>query len=67
MLYCKECNQVITNKYYKYLWINKRKTDITICQECYIMWYMLKPEQFKINNSKIYKDAYHKLHYGAGA
>ena len=60
VLYCKECNEVITNKYYKYLWINENKTDITICQACYIMWYMLKPEKFKINHPNLYKECYQK-------
>ena len=61
MLFCKECDEVITNKYYKYLWINNRKTDITICQACYVMWYMLRPEHFKIKHPRVYKDARRKL------
>lgn len=61
MLYCKECDEVITNKYYKYLWINNQKTDITICQACYVMWYMLRPEHFKVKHPRVYKDAYRKL------
>ena len=60
MLYCKECNEVITNKYYKYLWINDRKTDITICQACYVMFYMLTPEKFKIKHSRVYKECLQK-------
>lgn len=61
MLYCSSCKDRITNKYYKYLWINEKKTNITICQACYVMWYMLKPEKFKVRHSKEYKDAYRKL------
>ena len=60
VLYCKSCNEVINNKYYKYLWINERKTDITICQACYIMFYMLQPGQFKINHPSLYKECLQK-------
>lgn len=56
MLYCSSCNEVINNRYYKYLWINNKKTNITVCQACYVMRYMLKPWQFKLDHPKIYKN-----------
>ena len=61
VLYCKECKGVITSPRYKYLYINNKKTDIIICVECHMLYYFLKPEQFKINHQSIYKDAYTKL------
>jgi hypothetical protein len=67
VLYCIDCKEVIRSPRYKYLYINNKKTDVIVCVECHMLHYFLKPEQFKINNSKIYKDAYHKLHNGAGA
>ena len=57
MLYCSACKDQIRNKYYKYLWINDRKTDITVCQECYILRYLLKPWLFKKDHPKIYEKA----------
>jgi len=61
MIYCKECKEVIKSPRYKYLYINNKKTDIIICVECHMLHYFLKPEQYKINHPKIYKDAYTKL------
>jgi len=56
MLYCFACKEKIKVKYYKYLWINEKKTNITVCQECYIMRYLLKPWQFKVDHPKIYEN-----------
>jgi len=61
VLYCKSCNNMIKSPRYKYLYINNKKTDIIICIECHITYYLLKPEQFKINHLKEYKNAYNKL------
>ena len=61
VLYCKSCNNMIKSPRYKYLYINNKKTDIIICIECHITYYLLKPEQFKINYPIIYKNAYNKL------
>ena len=61
VLYCKSCNNMIKSPRYKYLYINNKKTDIIICIECHITYYLLKPEQFKINHFKEYKNAYNKL------
>lgn len=64
VLYCIDCKEVIKSPRYKYLYINDKKTDVIVCVECHMLHYFLKPYMFKINNNKIYKDAYHKLHYG---
>ena len=61
VLYCKTCNNMIKSPRYKYLYINNQKTDIIICIECHITYYLLKPEQFKINYPSLYKDALRKL------
>ena len=53
---------MIKSPRYKYLYINNKKTDIIICVECHITYYLLKPEQYKINHPTIYKDAYTRLH-----
>jgi len=52
---------MIKSPRYKYLYINNKKTDIIICIECHITYYLLKPENFKINHLKEYKNAYNKL------
>ena len=61
VLYCKSCKNMIKSPRYKYLYINNKKTNIIICVECHITYYLLKPEQFKINHPTIYKDARNKL------
>ena len=61
VLYCKSCNNMIKSPRYKYLYINNKKTDIIICIECHITYYLLKPEKFKIKHSKEYIDARRKL------
>ena len=42
---CRNCNEVITNKHYKCLWVNKKKLEpkVIICVECHMIRYFLKP------------------------
>ncbi len=61
MLYCSCCKERIRSPRYKYLHINKIKTDIVICVECHMMKYFLKPEQFKKDYPIIYKNELRKI------
>ena len=62
VLYCKDCKNMITSPRYKYLYINNKKTNIIICVECYITYYMSKPCKFKERFPDIYKHAYRQLY-----
>ena len=42
VLYCKSCKNMIKSPRYKYLYINNKKTDIIICVECHITYYLLR-------------------------
>jgi len=61
MIICKSCKNIIANKYYKCLWINDHKTKLVICQECWIMYYIHKPEQFKKDHFEDYQKQYKSI------
>ena len=58
MIICKSCKNIIANKYYKCLWIGDHKSKLVICQECWIMFYIHKPDQFKKDHPEEYEKEY---------
>ena len=58
---CINCKEPITNNFHKRLWINNTKTKIIICQECYINFYIINDNMFKVNHYDIYKNEYDRL------
>jgi len=62
MLICKACKNTITNKYYKYLWINDHKTNLVICNECHMNFYIHKCYQFKKDHSEEYNEQYNSIY-----
>jgi hypothetical protein len=53
---CMNCNDLITNKHYKCLWINKKKTNIIVCVECHMIRYFLKPWLFRKEHPEYFKN-----------
>ena len=50
---CMNCTEIITNKHYKCLWVNQKKTNIIICVECHMIRYFLKPWLFRKEHPNI--------------
>jgi len=59
---CKSCKNTITNKYYKCLWINDHKSELVICQECWIMYYIHKAYLFKKDHPEEYEKQYKSIY-----